>query len=125
MSETFSIKIEGLKKLQSAIKRSPEIVKRQIEIAIKKSTALVNRNAKIEAPVKTGRLRIGIHSRISPFRGIVESTVKYSYWVHKGTDPYIIRPTRKKALFWKGAAHPVKSVSHPGIKANPFFKRGF
>lgn len=33
-----------------------------------------------------------------------------------------IRPVHKKALFWPGAMHPVKSVNHPGsrIPARPF-----
>ena len=38
-----------------------------------------------------------------------------------GTGPYVIRPKNGKALFWKGAKHPVKSVNHPGIPARPFF----
>ena len=38
-----------------------------------------------------------------------------------GTKPYVIRPSGKKALFWPGAAHPVKQVNHPGLPARPFF----
>ena len=38
-----------------------------------------------------------------------------------GTDPYTIRPKSKRALFWPGAAHPVRSVRHPGLPARPFF----
>lgn len=124
MPEAFTIKIEGLEKLKVAFRRSPGIVKEQIHKAIALSIALVDRNAKIEAPVKTGRLRSGIRSRISPFRGMVESTVKYGIFVHEGTSAHIIRPVRKKALYWKGAKHPVKMVRHPGTKANPFMKRG-
>ena len=123
MSESFTITIQGLEKLKTAFRKSPEIVKGQIERAIALSVALVDRNAKIEAPVKTGRLRSGIRSRISPFRGKVESTVKYGIFVHEGTSPHIIRPIRKKALYWKGARNPVKIVHHPGTKANPFMKR--
>jgi hypothetical protein len=42
----------------------------------------------------------------------------------KGTKgPYPIRPRTKRALFWKGAAHPVKRVSHPGLKAQRFSER--
>jgi len=88
------------------------------------SVAIVFRQAKIEAPVKTSRLRTGIRSRIDPFRGMIESTVKYGVFVHEGTKPHVIRPVSKKALYWKGASHPVRSVQHPGTKANPFMKRG-
>jgi hypothetical protein len=42
----------------------------------------------------------------------------------KGTKgPYPIRPRTKRALFWKGAAHPVKRVSHPGLKAQKFSEK--
>ena len=38
------------------------------------------------------------------------------------TAPRTIRPKRKKALYWPGAAHPVARVDHPGsaIPARPF-----
>jgi len=124
MAAPVKIKIKGLDELKAAFKRSPAIVSSQIHKAIALSVALVNRETKMEAPVKTGRLRAGIRSRISPFRGMVESTVAYGIFVHEGTSAHIIRPVRKKALYWKGAAHPVKSVQHPGIKANPFMKKG-
>jgi len=124
MPEAFNIKINGLDKLTTALKNSPIIAAKQISRAIALSVALVNRNAKLEAPARTGRLRAGIHSRINPLNGKVESTVGYGIFVHEGTSPHIIRPVNKKALYWKGAAHPVKLVHHPGTKANPFMKRG-
>ena len=38
------------------------------------------------------------------------------------TKAHVIRPKVKRALFWPGAAHPVKKVNHPGsnIPARPF-----
>jgi len=124
MPEAITVKIKGLEELKAAFKRSPGIVMSQIQKAIALSIALVNRNVKIETPVKTGRLRAGIRSKISPFKGSVESTVNYGIFIHEGTTAHIIRPVRKRALYWKGAAHPVKSVKHPGTRANPFMKRG-
>lgn len=35
----------------------------------------------------------------------------------QGTRPHVIRPRKKRALFWPGAGHPVKRVNHPGTKA--------
>ena len=32
-------------------------------------------------------------------------------------------PKDKKALYWPGAAHPVRKVNHPGSKANDFMGR--
>lgn len=43
------------------------------------------------------------------------------YYQDRGTKgPYTITPRKKRALFWKGAAHPVKRVRHPGVKAQHF-----
>ena len=120
----FTVKINGLKELRRAFQKAPSITKDQIQKAISLSVALVNRNTKMEAPVKTGRLRSSIRSRINPFHGIVEPTVDYAIYVHEGTKAHTIKPVRKQALYWKGADHPVKSVRHPGTKANPFMERG-
>jgi hypothetical protein len=49
---------------------------------------------------------------------------KYEHYVRLGTAPHIIVPVKRRALFWPGAAHPVKIVRHPGTKANPYFDRG-
>lgn len=39
----------------------------------------------------------------------------------EGTEgPYMIRPRRKRALFWQGARHPVRAVRHPGLKPQDF-----
>lgn len=35
----------------------------------------------------------------------------------KGTKPHPIAARKKRALYWAGAAHPVKRVNHPGTKA--------
>ena len=127
MPEAFTIKINGLDKLTTALKNSPIIAGKQIGKAIALSVALVNRNAKLEAPAKTGILRAGIHSRINPLNGKVESTVNYGIFVHEGTSPHIIRYKKSG----RGGLYNSKTkqgfgrlVHHPGTKANPFMKRG-
>jgi len=47
-------------------------------------------------------------------------SVKYARWVEEGTAPHLIFPRKKLALYWKGAAHPVRMVNHPGTKARPY-----
>ena len=42
--------------------------------------------------------------------------VRYGQYLEKGTPPHIIKPKKKKALFWNGANHPVKLVHHPGTE---------
>ncbi|WP_448579257.1 phage virion morphogenesis protein, partial [Thermosphaera sp.] len=45
----------------------------------------------------------------------------YAAYHQFGTRPYMIRPRSKRALFWPGAAHPVRHARHPGLPARPFF----
>lgn len=52
---------------------------------------------------------------------VVGTDRKYAAFHQLGTRPYTIRPKNKRALFWPGAAHPVKKVNHPGLPARPFF----
>lgn len=53
-------------------------------------------------------------------RAEISATAPYARFVHDGTPAHTIRPRAKKALFWPGAAHPMRAVEHPGYKGNPF-----
>lgn len=69
-----------------------------------------------------GRLQI-MGSAASDFDGkavAVSSELNYATYVVNGTRPHMIYPRAKRALFWPGADHPVRSVQHPGTKPNPF-----
>jgi len=48
---------------------------------------------------------------------------EYAIPVHEGVAPHVITPTNKKALFWKGAAHPVRSVNYPGFAGRKYIER--
>lgn len=79
---------------------------------------------KREAPVQTGRLRRSISYQAGgQGRYVVAPAVPYAVAVHEGTRPHEIRPKNKRALFWKGAAHPLRVVHHPGTRANAFMTR--
>jgi HK97 gp10 family phage protein len=63
---------------------------------------------------------------------LIGTNVEYAPYVEYGTglegpknQPIVITPKNKKALFWKGADHPVKKVVSPGMPAQPFLRRGF
>lgn len=47
-----------------------------------------------------------------------DTTASYAPYVEWGTRPHIIRPKNAQALWWPGAAHPVKVVHHPGTPAH-------
>jgi len=91
--------------------------------------------AKSLTPRKTGNLQRSILHRIdsAPIPTFAEVGLlgggpagplgqRYGVYVHEGTAPHEIRPKRAKALFWRGARHPVRSVHHPGTRAQPFLR---
>lgn len=71
-----------------------------------------------------GQLHDSIEDHVlSDTEAVVGTNLYYARWVHDGTGLYgplkrKIVPRTKKALHWKGAAHPVKSVK--GMKPRPF-----
>lgn len=90
---------------------------------------MVNR-AKVLCPVDTGRLRASIRVERRSFLGLrlkwtVGSDVEYAAAVNDGTKPHKITAKNAKALRfkWKGQTVIVKSVQHPGTKAQPFLDR--
>ena len=54
----------------------------------------------------------------------VYSDVNYAVYVHEWVKPHIIRPIKKKSLYWENnwIWFFSKSVHHPWSKANPFFE---
>lgn len=90
----------------------------------------VDAAAKRLCPVDTGRLRQSIRWAIVPnvgyagsLVGYVGTDVKYAGFVHDGTrGGQIIRPVNKRALFWKGARHPVGSVVRGQTRPQPFLR---
>ena len=85
--------------------------------------------AKLNAPWKdrTGHARQGIHGGVdvddAKFVLYLSHGVEYGRYLEEGTGkygpkgkPFTIEPVNKKALYWEGAEHPVKKVTHPGMK---------
>ncbi len=93
--------------------------------AIQRAVLLAERGVKQVTPVKTGHLRRSITSRVeSSTRGRVGTNLRYARAVHQGRRAMTIRPKNKRALFWKGAAHPVKVVHQKARAGNPFLTNG-
>lgn len=112
------------------LKGTSEDIRSDIQNVIKKAGFNIERNAKLNitnnGSVKTGHLRRGITTNVGNMEATVHtSNIKYARGVEEGTRPHIIRAKNKKALYWKGAKHPVKSVRHPGSRAKPFLIPAF
>lgn len=121
----LSVTIDGWDDFLADVKDAGIQVDPLIRAALSNSATKIQSNVRGRAPHKTGALQRSV--LISP---ITSSTVevsvneKYGIFVEEGTAPHIIEPSSKKALYWKGALNPYKSIKHPGTKANPFFKPG-
>ena len=120
----FKITIPRLDELRRKFKQFPDWVAAGLSTAIKLSAGEITREVRKETPVKTGQLKRSVLPTFSHLRAVIEPRAKHAIFVHEGTRPHEIRPVRKKALYWKGALHPVMSVHHPGTKGNPFMERG-
>lgn len=88
----------------------------------------VEARARKRAPVKTSNLANTGASDVNADGtiGTVKFTAPYAEYVHRGTGIYgphkqMLRPKEKKALYWPGAAHPVRAVR--GMPAQPFLAR--
>ena len=127
MELKVTVKIEGA--ILNAIMKNPgEVGRKSVWAGMTNLVEEIEARAKKEAPAKTSNLRRHIVSSVSPdgARGVITSQAPYSVYVHEGTGLFgplhkRIVPTTKKALFWPGASHPVRSTK--GMKANPFFTR--
>jgi hypothetical protein len=78
-----------------------------------------------DAPVRSGNLARSRTTSVldDGLKGILSFTAPYAFFVHEGTGLFGIYhkrivPTNKKAMFWPGAKHPVKSTA--GMKGRPW-----
>ena len=122
------IKIDStdLNKFSVILRELPDEIKNDVRKVVKNSAFNIERNAKSSVNVKTGHLRRSISTKMGDMEATIHtSNLKYAPMVEFGTRPHIIRAKNKKALYWKGASHPVKQVSHPGSKAKPYLIPAF
>ena len=126
------IKIDAaeLDKFSVYLKTKSEEDEKKIQKVLKNSAMTIQKDAisnlTSNGSVKTGHLRRGIATNIGNMEATIHtSNIKYAVMVEKGTKAHIIKPKNKKALYWKGATHPVKQVNHPGSKAKPYLIPAF
>lgn len=121
----IEIDISEVMFLVGRIQGGPGIAKEEISTTVRQSGFVLQREAQSEAPVDTGHLKSSIGPPVtSEMMTKVASHADYSKPVHDGSGPHVITPKAKKALYWPGAAHPVRRVNHPGNRANPYMLRG-
>ncbi len=109
----IQIKIKNLDKIKAALAKSPQIVAKHINKAIKKSIFDIRNRAIDTTPVKTGRLRGSYDTRFGMLRGQLRPAAKYAIYVHEGHRQEVGRfvPAIGKRLV------------APYVKGNPFLKK--
>lgn len=74
-------------------------------------------------PVDTGELLADLDSEVvGKDARIGAATVPHAIYVEEGVSPHVITPEAAGALFWPGAAHPVKKVHHLGFFGSHFMR---
>jgi len=94
----ISVKIENLAEIRAAFSKAPTLMAKNLDKAIKASTLLIERQSKINTPVRTGFLRSSHKTSFSPLRGVLEPMANYAVYVHEGTRYMKARPFLKEAV---------------------------
>lgn len=88
------------------------------------NTAAVQMTKRIQQQLRGWKHQPSFTVKRSQFVWRIRTDDPVFLYQDEGTDgPYLIRPRRKRALYWRGARHPVRSVRHPGLKAQDFTGR--
>lgn len=111
-------------KIHQSINEAKEAILNDIEKKIVKLIFSTHAHIVQNTPVDTGRLRSSIQVEKQGGDWIIGTNVPYAEHVELGVKPHVIKPVNKKALYWKGAKHPVKSVNHPGYDGYLMFQKG-
>lgn len=93
-----SVKIQNLAEIRRAFGKAPELMTKNLDKAIKASVLLIERQSKINTPVRTGNLRASHQTMFSPLKGVLEPMANYAIYVHEGTRYMKARPFLKKAV---------------------------
>lgn len=109
---------QAIARMRDAVHALGFLLERKVKLE-KLSGQILNR--------RSGRLNRSINTRFidtaTSSTASVGTSLKYGrIWELTGSKAFTIVPVNKKALFWPGAAHPVRSVFHPAQAARPFLR---
>lgn len=107
---SISVKLEGQASLLSKLKGILPKVREGTRLAVAETALLVETDAKLFAPVDTGRLRSSIHAEIAPdgLRATVVAEANYAVHVEFGTryqraQPFLFPAYEKNRLAFVAA----------------------
>lgn len=94
----INIKIKNLGQIKRAFAKSPAKMRKELDIAIRKSIINIQAQSKLNTPVRTGRLRSSTYIRFQPLYGEVGTQTNYDMFVHEGTRFMRSRPYLRMAV---------------------------
>lgn len=123
----YQVDVHELTQMGNRYANAKPIIRQELSKGLAKCAIVVQSLARQLVHVKTGRLRASIVPGPVKTSGDglsveIGTNVVYAPYVEFGTAAHVILPVTKKALYWQGADHPVRSVNHPGSKAYPYLK---
>lgn len=118
------LKIEGLEQFEEILEKIADTKK--IELAVKKACALVEGEAKKNAPKGTGELRRSIQSKVETegkeVTGIVFTPLEYAPYVEYGTGLFAEGGNGRKDVPWNYQDDEGEWHSTSGMHPQPFMR---
>lgn len=94
-----SISVSDKFKLAQRMAKSPDVVQNQLNKALLNIAIDVERQAKREVPVITGRLQNSIETTRQHLRYTIKPTVNYAEWVHEGNKARNATPGQRVSRY--------------------------
>lgn len=129
MSYSLSAKLEGADDLVKALKKAPDIARKELSDAVELTANEVKKKEQDNAPVKTARLKGSIdykgpEIKLNNIQATVGTNVKYAQVQEFGSKSYGITVRNKKVLANKKTRQIFgRKVNHPGVKGRFFMKK--
>lgn len=123
----IQIRVNGIDAAKGQLRSLPEaieasVIRQMAQIAYDSAERAADKHS------KTGALRQSIYTRPIPGGREVGHDLQrapHAVFVHWGTRPHVITPSKKKALRWPagGAFAFAKRVNHPGYRGDAYLAR--
>lgn len=95
---TINITIKNLSQIKRAFAKSPVVMARELNKAIRKSVVSITKDSKKNTPIDTGRLRSSTYNKFENLRGELGTLTDYDMFVHEGTRFMKARPYLRQAV---------------------------
>lgn len=94
----IKITIKNLSQIKRAFGQAPQLMTKELNIAIRKTVLTIEGKSKQNTPVDTGRLRSSHTTLFNNLKGSVYTNTNYDTFVHDGTKFMKARPYMEQAV---------------------------